>query len=313
MTIHCHMVSVATLAGLLLSWGVAPCGAQQSELAWRLAPGDALRLTLTQLAETETAILGSTQKPAKVRIEMGLGLAWTVLEPPTVADNNGARGAARIRQRLTAIRIRMENAGGDVVQFDSAAEAPPANAAAEDLKTRLTPLLDAELMVTMSPRGELSDAEWSAGVDEAVKQSQEGPLAALLAPEALRQALQASTLLLPAEPNIDVGATWTQESTTNAALGQLAVARTYKLAAPAEGDRPAEISLQGKLSLTPTALPDGTQVRLLRQKLEGAFHWNTQAGRLVDGKVTQETVTDATYRDTRVAVRVTSTQELRVE
>src|SRR5687767_5936223 len=105
----------------------------QTELRWKLQPGQEFTVTVEQQTSSNVAYTGKT---ATTEINLSMDLGWTV----TAADER----AITIRQALRRLVFKMESLKVGKVEYDSAAKSRPTGQARE-VAAAVAPLLNAEI------------------------------------------------------------------------------------------------------------------------------------------------------------------------
>jgi hypothetical protein len=286
-----HLATVCTLS---LFAGVASA---QTELRWKLQPGQEFTVSVAQKTASDVTYTGKT---VSTEINLSMDLGWAV----TAADEK----AITIKQALRRLVFRMESAKVGKVTYDSADQSRPAGQARE-IAAAVAPLLNAEIELQMSPRGEVLSAKPANEAAEKLLAS--GPDAAgtsLVSKSAIQQLLRQSLVNLP-EKAVAEGETWTTTTSIDSALGKGQQKTTYTFAGMAEGqgEKAARIDVAATLELMPPA-PASARPTIKEHKQTGTILFSVKDGRVVSAQQEQTLITERPYRETTIIVTLKSTQ-----
>ena len=294
------MARAVTMVVLLL----LVCSSALAEpLRWKLKSGDELLATIDQRSEVASTLGGAA--PTVMTLDTGLELAWKV-------DGVDEQGAAKITQRFQRLRMKLEMPKSGAISYDTASETKPTGDA-KAIAAALEPLLQAEIQLTLSPRGEITSVELGEAAEKVVDGlDASSPLKALLSKEGLSNILKQSLVVLP-EEEIKPGSTWEREANLATALGKFKQTTTFELQPPeAEAPDVAQIQSVSNLELEqPRA--KGRPTTLKQQSQQGTIRFDQAAGRLHSAEVQQELVTASMLRDTPIQVKLTSTLKMTLD
>src|SRR5688572_28327860 len=151
----------------------------QTELRWKLQPGQEFTVSVQQETASDVSYTG---KKVTTEISLSMDLSWAV----TAADEK----AITIKQSLHRLVFKMESAKVGKVEYDSAVKSRPLGQARE-IAAAVAPLLNAEIELQMSPRGEVQSAK---PVNEAAEKllagESDGAGSSLLSKTAIQQLLR---------------------------------------------------------------------------------------------------------------------------
>jgi hypothetical protein len=273
-------------------------------LRWKLKSGDEFLAKLEQHPEIGSSLGGGA--PAVMTLDTGMELGWQV----TAVDEHGA---ADISQRFQRLRMKLEMPKSGAISYDSASETKPTGDA-KTIAAAVQPLLDAEIKLTLSPRGEITRVE----LDEAAQKAVAGleasnPLKNLLSKEGVANVLRQSVVILPAG-DVQPGDQWLQTTTLSTALGKFKQTTTFKLLEP-ESKSPdvARIESVSNLEREEAPAAKSRPVTLKQQHQTGLALFDTSAGRLTSASVEQELVTASMLKDTPIQVKLVSTLKMTLE
>lgn len=271
----------------------------QTELRWKLQPGQQFTVSVAQQTTSDVAYSG---KKVATQIDISMELGWTV----TAADEK----AIAIKQSLRRMALKMESPKVGKVTYDSADNARPTGPARE-VAAALAPLLSAEILLEMNPRGEVQSAKPANEAAEKLLAAQSDP-DALGSQDAIQQLLKQSLIVLP-EKAVAEGDTWTNEAEISSGLGKGQQTTTYSLVGTVEqeGLSLQKITSTSQLDLKPSAAKDATIVKEHAQS--GTFLFSTDQGRVVSAEQTQKLITERLYRDTTIVVSLQSKQTTTIQ
>ena len=278
--------------------------AAQTELHWKLEPGQKLQLETSQQTTSQVTFSG---KSAKTNIDVAITLNWEV----TGADESGSA----IKQKVQRIVLKLAAPQGPPVEYDSAAAGRPSGQARQ-IADAMKPLLAAELSLLMSNRGEIvkleaaNDAarEWLSGAGDQAAQP-------ALSSKTIQQIFRQPLVILPEKP-VAVGDSWTRAADISASAGEFRQSTTYKVAGQEEQDGQSVLKIESTSQLEPATAAEGSAANVGQNKLKiktheqsGTILFSIEGGRVVEATETQKLVTERPYRDTIIVVTLTSTQK----
>jgi hypothetical protein len=284
------------LAALFVLLATAPLAAETT-LRWKLPPGERLSLTVEQQTTSAVTAVGRT---TTTQIDLTMTLDWHV----TAATDE----QITLRQALRRVRFRMDSPNVGRVTYDSADRSRPIGQARE-VAAAIAPLLEGEVEIVMSPRGNVLEAR---PIGEAAQRlaAGEGDAAAPLSRQRIEQLLRQPLALLPEGP-VNAGDTWQRETELTTPLGPAQQTTTYKYLGPPE-EQPAGgdvhvIETHSQL-LPPMPAAGAPKLTLKSHEQAGTVRFSPALGRPVSAEQTQTLVTERPYRDTTIGVRLTSKQ-----
>ena len=278
--------------------------ASAAELRWKLKAGDEFVAKVEQKSEVASSLGGAA--PTLMTMESGLELGWKVTE----VDE---QGAATITQRFQRLRMKMEMPKSGVISYDSSSEAKPTGDA-KAIATAVQPLLDAEIKLTLSPRGEIKNVE----LGEAAQKIVEGleasnPLKTLLSKEGLSNVLGQTVVILP-EGDVKPGDKWPRVATLPTALGKFKQTTTFELL-PRDAASPdvSRIESVSNLELEEPRAAKSRPATLKQQQQKGLILFDHETGRLRSAEIEQELVTSSMLKDTPIQVKLVSTLKMTLD
>lgn len=306
MTVSGSKTHIQVLCGCLFAlcfWylTVPACSAQ--ELAWRLTTGDRFEVTLGQQKQAQTSV---DKRIAKNHSQTSIRQSWEV---EAVDD----KGNFRIQQTIKSIRISVENpelpSQALIVDTDSKAAVGKEST---KVLNQIRPLIDLELIVTISPRGEILGVSYS---DQAQKILQELPgsldLQSLFTADGIKDLLGAAAIVFP-EKSPNRGERWQVTDTVRNPLGEFQRTRAYHLARVEGSDQQQVAVIELKTTIEPKStnekngkLNSFTEIGELRVDLSRGFVRSSRT----------ESITDAEtyYRETGVKTTIENINTLTLE
>ena len=287
-----RLFAAGCLLGILASHASA-----QTELRWKLQPGQEFTVNVEQKTTSDVAYTG---KKVTTDISLSMDLGWTV----TAAEEK----AITIKQALKRLVFKMESVKVGKVEYDSAVKSRPAGQARE-IAAAVAPLLNAEIELQMTPRGEVLSAK---PANEAAEKLLAGDSVAagssLISKQAIQQLLRQSLVTLP-EKAVAEGDTWMTSTEIDSALGKGQQETTYTYAGTVEeqGEKPVKIDMSAKLDLAPPAAAS-SKPTIKEHTQSGKVLFSIQEGRVVSAEQEQTLITERPYRDTTIVVTLKSKQ-----
>lgn len=265
---------VVAIALLLL----APASSAQAAdaIVWKFKPGLTNRFQMSQETKvTKTGAGGEMSVDSVLTIDM----SWTVKEVKP-------DGSAVLEQRVDRMRMNISTADGMKSDIDTDAKEDPQGQAA-----MAAPLLKAvtghPFIVTMTPRGEVTDVVVPDAVAEALKnQPGAAQMGELASAAGFKKMVGQASFVLPEK--LEVGKEWT--STTEAKLpvvGTQTAVTTYKYEGPIETEG---VKLEKFSAEVAVSFAGGeVKVEVPSQESNGEVLFNGEEGRLEQSKITQVT------------------------
>lgn len=273
------------------------------ELAWKWTAGDIYQVEIERTLDQTTDVL---LRPAKISAKSTIAMQWRV-------ESVGENGEARVEQRFTRVAVTMTSSRGETMAWDSASTTRPAGIAAQ-LRTAVTPLLEAPILTTLSRRGEVLDITFPETTTAALEAAPDAfGLKSILTPESLRDMLRNMAATLPSEP-VETGAAWSLTRET----GSPDLPFTIKHELTYDGPRPLDdrnlshISVKTELQAAADApkRSDGSPVpNLAEQEGNGELWFDLEAGHPVRSEHRQKLVTESPLRE--MTIKVTAESVLR--
>lgn len=298
--------SLAVFIALLAALAPAASAHGQTLLRWKLEAGQQLAVDCRQETTTLVAFSG---KSAETKIELDLETLWTV----TGVDDDGMH----ITQSIQRLQFKLDSPKAGSVQYDSAAKTRPTGQA-RDLADAVQPLLGAEVAVTMTARGEIVSARPANDAAEKLFAAQPaGDQPGVFSAKTIESLFRHPLAVLPAE-EIEDGGSWTSAGQLDTAAGKFDQTTTYRLAGAMEheGQKVARIDFTSELTplaKAAKAAAGGPKLALKSHEQTGHLLFSPEHGRLVSAQQHQKLSTERPYRETTIAVTLTSKQTTTVK
>ncbi len=290
-------------AGIVLLAGLTWAGAARGQtlLRWKLEAGQLLAVDCRQETTTVVAFSG---KSAETKIDLDLEMLWTV----TGVDEKGIH----ITQSIRRFQFKLDSQKAGVMQYDSAAKTKPTGQARE-IADAMQPLLGAEVAVTMTDRGGIVSARpANEAAEKLFAAPPTGAQAGVFSQQSIESLFRHPLAVLPMEP-VEDGGSWTSAGELDTAAGKFDQTMTYRLAGIEEqdGQKVARIDLSAQLIPAPKPVKTATgghKLTLKSHEQTGHIVFSPELGRLVSSEQNQKLATERRYRETTIAVTLTSKQ-----
>lgn len=297
--------SAVLLLSLLLMLLIVPASGSCAErLAWRLKPGQQLRVRLSQTTRTEMQV-GETSRTLSVLAAMEL--RWKV---ERVDDQR----VSHIDQAFTRLILRSTGADGRSASYDSSS---PATASPElrGVAAAMQTLLASRVTVAIDPRGEILAVRPAAETESLLREVPAfAPWKRLLSPAGMNRVLGQALGRLPEGP-VEAGDTWQVREEVDSARGAIEIVSTYRYeGAAAGGDPPRHlirvsttfrvIDGEGAAAAAPGAFD---QPARREQSGEGTLQFDSAAGHVIRSRITRSILSHQSENGLVLRVSVAST------
>ena len=267
-------------------------GVAQSELAWKLEPGQQFDLHVEQQSASTVTVVNKT---TKTTIEMTLDSRWVV---EGVVDGN-----AKIRQSVRRAQVKVQAADSPLVAYDTSSPGQPSGAQ-KDLADAVGLLVDPQssILLTMNSRGEILAVELSPKLAQLWDAAKSADKTSGSAEQNLDTLLKQPLVILP-DKAISKGDKWqiTRDLTTPA--GKFSQKIDYSFDGRSENLAQMADGISYSSTLAPTA-PGKTKIK--EQSQVGKVLFDVEAGRFVSSEQKQRLVTETPYRNATITVVVES-------
>lgn len=237
-------------------------------LEWKFTPGDEQNYRLTQSARLSAGPADALKQFTSVKQE--IDLTWKVLE---VSDE----GNATISLGVTAFSFLATGPDGQEVRYDSESTEEPKGYAAMLLPIGKR-LAEAEVQLTMTPRGEVSDVKLPEDLAEAVKSipsgkkfAQDGGVTSFES-----MARLGAPLIFPAN-DVATEKSWSEKRELELPVfGTATVAFAFEVKdAPKEN----KVAIDQQMTIEAESPEAMDRVKLINQKSTGKIEFDSKAGR----------------------------------
>ncbi len=290
-------------AALAVVWVFCrPVLADSASFRWDLDPDQELRVRWSQTVRTEIRGEKSVAWTVRAAIEM----RWRV----EAVDQDGT---LHMSQHFTRLILRMSPAEGPDVDYDSKADQEPPLELRE-LAAAMPPLLDRRFSVAMSPLGRFHSVQ-----DDPASHSTEDtqpanePWTSFLTPDGWERAFRPSLGLLPDGP-VQPGDQWHHQETVQTPQGPLRAEHTYRYEGTVEVDGGPLQVIRGLTEATAGPPPGAfDKPQPPDQRQTAIYHFNADAGYLVQSDLVQTIVSDVPDSDPPLRVTIQGRLRTRIE
>ncbi len=272
-------IVASLLAGVALALTAGPVQAQTT-LRYQFKVGDQLTYDL-QTASESKATVGGVDITSELKLN--IDVTWRVVE----VDR---QGKARVAEKINRVRMTMQEPGQQrSADFDSKDGKIPEGKLPALMASFFSAIAGSEILLTMDPRGEISDVKLPDKVIESLKKlaTGGGALDDMVSPDGLKRMFDEAGLVLPGE-SVSKGATWTKKTEKKMPFGMMKGINKMTYEGPAtEGGRTlAKISVRPVVTLEPDPKAPIT-VKMKGIDSKGTAWFDNAAGRLVEMKLTE--------------------------
>jgi hypothetical protein len=274
-----RLLPALATSGILAVLSLGPSAqTQAADLAWKFRKGEVLRYELAQKNNMKFETQGQDLESSST---LTINLKWTVDEVQT-------DGSAKITQTVEHVHVDLAT-GSQRVSYDSKTDDPEKagpNDSAETLRTFYTIATTEPYSLTVSPTGEILDAQVPPKLADLIKEYQLQPLAdtgSVLSAEGLKRLFVQFFPKLPTQP-VEPGSSWNGSLEFPAGPLTLTLQTHYTL--ESVDAQTAKISGDVNTTLKPRpGLPTTLEVK--SQKSSASYAFNTSAGYLDQSAVSQ--------------------------
>ena len=264
------------LVALVLVAASAVTASAAEAIVWKYSPHLTNNYQMTQDTKvTKTGAGGDMQVDTLLTIDM----SWTVKEVKP-------DGSAVLEQKVNRMRMTIQTGDGMKSEIDTAATEEPQGQAA-----MAAPLLKAitsnAFIVTMTPRGEVTDVVVPEGVAAALKnQPGAAQMGDLASAEGFKKLVGQASFVLP--ETLEPGKEWTSKTEAKLPLvGTQTAVTTYKYEGPAEVEGAKLEKFSAKVDVSFAG--GEVTVEIPSQESKGEILFNGEAGRLESSSINQVT------------------------
>lgn len=266
-----RLASVAPCASLVLtlvalSVPASLCRAADEPIRWKFTAGEVLDFELNQ--DMIMNIQAGPAQQMSTTAQQSMNMHWNI-------KSVDGEGNALIEQRFDRIQLKMTVPGGQGLVYDTDSEEPATGMAAMIAPT-MEAMTAGSFTFKMTPRGEVSDVQFSEELKNAVKNGPGGEAGGI---EQFKSMVSQVAFTLP-ENAPKPGDTWkTTIAVNNPAGGSQSVETTYTFDGTREADGTtfAVIKPSMNMQLAKNAM---MEMKMKEQKTDGEVLFDLQAGRL---------------------------------
>jgi hypothetical protein len=263
------------LAAIALLMNSAARLAAQEPLRWKFEKGAKFDYDMVQDMTISNA--GGPGGAQSVKMHQELKMAWNI-------DDVTEQGDAVIQQKIDKVKMKMELPQPvGAIEYDSTSDKPPVGPAAL-LAPMYAAMTKGAFIITMTPRGEITDVKIPEEVVAALKNSPgAAAMGDMASAEGFKKMMSQGSLVLP-ENAPKEGEQWsTKVEVNNPAAGKQIVETTYKYI----GTKDVEGVTHAVFQPTVTMSFEGAQAKITEQSSDGEILFNVAEGRMVSSKLQQ--------------------------
>ena len=274
---------------------LVPATFADTPLQWKLSAGESLSYQFVQSTQTETA---GTGKPMRIAIDTAMTVTWKV-------ESVDANQQFIITQTIDKFSATVKVDKLDPIVYDSTAMQPPAGPARE-IADAVGKLIGVPCRIHMTQRGEITAAESSEALQQALGSASKAGAGASQSAESISAILRQAAIILP-EESVAPGATWEVQQELKTPSGPILQRNQFTYEGPAEhGEAKHEkLTLQSTFALAPAANKT-SPLKIKEGQQTGLVWFDSTTGRVVSTELSQKLVTERPYRDTAIQVQSTS-------
>jgi Family of unknown function (DUF6263) len=264
------------LAALLPALFAAPLQAQT--LRWKFKKGQTLKYGMTQKMNMNATILGMV-----VNVKMTMIMDMLLAVKSVKSD-----GSAEIGQKITRVRMTTEGGPGGKMEYDSdKKDGGGGGLIGQQIAKAFGPIINAEMTMTMTARGEVKSMKFPEGVEAALKRAGGGNPAGGFSADSLKQMTAQMGAVFPEGPVVK-GQSWLKKTEADTPQGKMVMNITFKYAGTSTigGRKVAKLELSPKFSMTPK--PGAPAKFTVKDKgSSGASYFDVEAGVLTHSSLIQ--------------------------
>lgn len=251
----------------------------ETTLRWKFKEGNSTTYEMQQ--KMEMAMKAGAQD-FKTTTTQTMDLTWTVRK---VNED----GSCEMSQTIDRIRFQMEGPTGKVEYDSKIPPAKDANPVLAMIGPMFSALVGAEFQLKMDPLGHISDLQMPKKFEESLQGSQVAQMGGM-GPDAMKQMIQQSGLILPEQP-IDEQYKWTSNMEVKVPFGQMSSTNTmtYLGAVKDKGSALDKIGVKTDIELVPN--PESKiDVAITDQQVDGLIHFDNAQGHIHSSTIKQSMV-----------------------
>jgi hypothetical protein len=299
-TSRCNWISIFVFA--CVYGGGAPAQAQTT-LSYKFAEGEKLHYAMDTKTSVQMQPMGSN---IEMRVGQTIDLTWSVLS----VDNDQN---AKLQSKVDRLRFSMEGGPIPKTQYDSKEGKKLEGVMGDTLGPLFEALVGAEFTFNVDARGNLSDVQIPAKLNEALKNMTAGGAGSGFSGDMIKQMAQQGALLLPSG-TVEKGKTWEQTSQMTLPFGKAAVRidLTYEGPATLDGKQVEKIAVSPKMSFE--AGPNAAvAIKIKGQESKGTTYFDNKAGLILQSSLTQTTEMEITVAGAVMPQKMTQTISFKLQ
>lgn len=275
---------------------LVPTASAETPLKWKLTAGESLRYQFVQTTQTETT---GTGKPMRIAIDTAMTVTWKVesVDPNQQFD---------ITQTIDKFSATVKVDKQDPIVYDSSAM-NPAVGPAREIADAVGKLIGVPCRIHMTERGEITAAEASESLQQAVGSAAKPATGADISTQSIAAILRQASIVLPEKP-VDPGITWEVNQPMNTPSGPILQRHQFAYEGPADHDgaKHEKLTLQSTFTHAPPAADKTLPLKIKEGAQTGLIWFDSAAGRVVSTELSQKLATERSYRDMAIQVQSTS-------
>jgi hypothetical protein len=294
-------VSVAVLVAAMLAPSFL---AAEEPLRWKFENGEKLDYNMVQ--DMTMAMEGGPVGKMETKMRQQMDMTWNV-------QKVNADGSAEIRQTFDRVQMTMTTPGGEINYDSDSVEAPAGMAAM--IAPMYKAMTEAEFIITMSDRGQVTDVKIPDEVIEALKNSPGAAMMGDLATsEGFKKMIAQGSLVLP-EDSPEKGESWTSKvEMENPMAGKQTVETTYRYEDTKEMDGATYAVIRPEVTMSIASAPQqNVQMKVTEQTSEGEVLFNVDEGRLHTSKLKQNVTLDVAVGGQSMKQKIDQTVDVTVK
>ena len=249
---------------------------QAEKLRWKFKKGQKLNYEMTQTMNMSTMAGGMA---IDIKMTNIMDLSWKV-------EKVESNGNAQVVQRITRVRVTMAGGPFGKIEYDSdKKDGGGGGLLGGQFKNAFGPLINADITMTMTPRGEVKKLELSDAAKEALKKAAAGGGLAGggVSADTFKQMSSQMGAFFP-EKSVKKGSTWSNKVEMDNPAGKMAINTTYKYGGVEKGL--SKIDLKPSIKMTPK--PGAPVALTFKDKgSSGTSYFDNRKGLLSNSKVVQ--------------------------
>lgn len=284
------------LVTLLLA---APADAQV-QLKWKLKKGEKLNYEMVVNTNIDSMA-------GKMTMKQVMDMSWNV----TAVKSDGS---ATLEQKITRVRMTMDNPMLGKIEYDSNKGAGD-NPIAKQLGKSMGAIVNAKTTLTLTPYGEVKDLKLSKEFEEAIKKAGTGAggLGGGINGDTLKQIVGQMGAVFP-KKTVSKGDTWKHNIKSKLPFGEMKVDSTQKFTGmqSVSGNKVARIENKSSFTMVPKAGFPG-KITIKDKGSKGTTYFSVEKGRLVSMSGVQNMEMNVSVAGRNITMSMKSVTEMKLK